>query len=487
MVRKLLKVLQNSILLFSFLFGSFCRVEAQDDHYWAQQYGALSTLMGGAMVGGVNDNSAVYYNPAALSFIRNPSLSIDANVYKMDKIFISDGAGEGMNLNSAQLSVYPQIISGMMNLVKNDKIRISYTMLTRNHNNVLMNERYTGNPGLESPANPSVPATSFVGAFDYTNQLTEQWFGIGMGYNISEKLGIGATIFGSYRGQTYQLTNYVREVRGVDTNYVFSTRTNDEAIKYMTFRLLGKVGLSYFSGPLKLGFTITTPSIGLYGNGSIQRENSNIVVSEIPVDLKGNFMIMDSKSSVKAKYKHPLSIAAGFDYQSAKTRLAISSEYFFRINSYHLLEPASEPFIYPPSLAESEDFKTLIDDFLHTENAAKPVLNVAVGFSQVVYKKLSLLVGASTDFTNYETTDESNELLHGFGGSDLYHISSGFSYERKKSTISLGFSYAFSPSKQIPPYTLINQTPEFTSNALLSAHTYAIILGYTYYLSKISE
>ncbi len=105
--------------------------------------------MGGAMVGGVTDNSAVYYNPGALAFISNPSLSVDANVYKMDKIRISDGAGKDMNLNSAQLSVYPQIIAGMINLLKNSKFRFSYTILTRNHGNVLMNTRYT------SQADPS--------------------------------------------------------------------------------------------------------------------------------------------------------------------------------------------------------------------------------------------------------------------------------------------------------------------------------------------
>jgi hypothetical protein len=485
--REMMKVSRNGILLLLGIFGFTCHIEAQDDHYWSQQYGALSTLMGGAMVGGVSDNSAVFYNPAALSFINNPGLSIDANVYKMDKILISDGAGEGMNLNSAQLSVYPQIISGMVNLLKNDRFRISYTMLTRNHNNLLMNTRYTGNTDQGNTDKQMPAATSYAGAFDYINQLNEQWFGIGMGYKISEKLGIGASVFTSYRGQTYQLTNYVREVKNVDSNYVYSTRTNDEAIKYYTFSLLGKVGLTYFTEPWKFGLTITTPSIGLYGKGSIQRENSNIVVSEIPVDVAGNFIIMDSKNDVKAVYRHPLSIAAGIDYQSSGTRLAISAEYFFRINSYHLIEPESEPFVYPPFLSESENIKAEIDAYLHIENAAKPVFNIAIGFSQIIYRQLSLLLGVSTDFTNYDITDESNELLHGFGGSDIYHFSSGISYQRKKSSLCLGFSYAMSPDRQVPPYTFINQTPDFTSNALLSAHMYTVVLGYTYYLSKFSE
>ena len=68
------------------------------------------------MVGGASDNSAIYYNPGSLAFITNPSLSIDANVYRMDKTVITDGAGNGLNLNSAQISIYPQIISGMLKL-----------------------------------------------------------------------------------------------------------------------------------------------------------------------------------------------------------------------------------------------------------------------------------------------------------------------------------------------------------------------------------
>jgi hypothetical protein len=119
------------VILLPILFFYYTVAEAQDDHYWSQQYGAVSTLLGGAMVGGVNDNSPVYFNPAALAFIYNPSLSIDANVYRRDRILIKDGGGNGVNLNSAQMSVFPQIISGMINLIKSGKLNLSYTLPTR--------------------------------------------------------------------------------------------------------------------------------------------------------------------------------------------------------------------------------------------------------------------------------------------------------------------------------------------------------------------
>jgi hypothetical protein len=457
-------------------------LEAQDDHYWAQQYGAVSTLMGGALVGGVTDNSAVYYNPGALAFISNPSLSVDANVYKMDKIRIDDGAGKDMNLNSAQLSVYPQIIAGMINLLKNTKFRFSYTILTRNHGNVLMNTRYA------SQADPyqASQLTSFVGVFDYVNQLNEQWFGMGIGYPLSDKLGLGATFLSSYRGQSYQLTNYVQEVDYANPDHVFRTQTNDEAIKYNTFRLLMKFGMVYQTQPWKFGITLTTPSVGMYGKGDIQRQNSVIAISENPADMADNFLIMDRQSGAKTTYKHPLSIAAGIDYQSLKTRVAITAEYFFKIGAYSLMNPDAEPFVYPPGYLDSASVKPVIESFLHVDNAAKPVLNIGVGFSQVIFKQLTFLAGAYTDFTSYTATSETNELMHGFGNLDIYHFSGGVSYNRTKQTITLGFNYAFTPNENIPPYTIINQTPA-ADQALLSSHSFSVVIGYTYYFAKFSD
>jgi hypothetical protein len=459
-------------------------VRSQDDHYWSQQYGAESTLLGGAMVGGAGDNSAVYYNPGALAFITNPSLSIDANVYRMDKTLITDGAGKGVNLNSAQISIYPQIISGMLRLSKNEKIKFSYTLLTRNHNNLLMNTRYTGTATQGDPDNPIPSATTFVGAYDYVNQLDEEWLGLGAGYQLSENLGIGATIFGIYRGQTYQLTNYTKEVNYINPYYTFATITNDEAVKYTTIGILAKTGISYMIGRWEVGFTLTTPSLGLYGNGSIQRENSNIVVSENPADMKDNFLIMDGTTDVKVKYKHPLSVAFGIDYQTSKTRLVFSAEYFTRINTYHLMEPSSEPFLYPTSYLDSAGIKPLIDSYLHVENASRPVLNAGIGISQVIYKQLSLLLGVYTDFSCYDNPPEAKELLHASGEWNIYHFSIGSSYHRKKHTMTLGFSYAVTPSKHVPPYTIINQSPEITNEALLSAKSYSVVLGYTYYFSR---
>jgi len=50
------------------------RAYPQDAHYWTDQYGSRSRLLGGAVIGSVDDLAAVYYNPARLALIPDPGL-----------------------------------------------------------------------------------------------------------------------------------------------------------------------------------------------------------------------------------------------------------------------------------------------------------------------------------------------------------------------------------------------------------------------------
>ncbi|HQH26133.1 MAG TPA: hypothetical protein PLP17_01945 [Oligoflexia bacterium] len=90
-----------------------CTTLAQDHNYWNNQFGSRSALMGGAVVGGVRDTSAVFYNPGALGFIDNQSLSVSANALRVERSVIENGAGDGRDLDSDTLSVVPLLISGI--------------------------------------------------------------------------------------------------------------------------------------------------------------------------------------------------------------------------------------------------------------------------------------------------------------------------------------------------------------------------------------
>jgi hypothetical protein len=74
--------------------------EAQDAHYWSNQYGTRSVLLGGTVIGTVSDLSSIFYNPGALALAEDPELILAAKVYQYTNVSIS-GAGEaGLELTS---------------------------------------------------------------------------------------------------------------------------------------------------------------------------------------------------------------------------------------------------------------------------------------------------------------------------------------------------------------------------------------------------
>jgi len=44
-----------SLIIITVLFFGVARLNAQDGHYWSQQYGTTSTLLGGVVIGSVED------------------------------------------------------------------------------------------------------------------------------------------------------------------------------------------------------------------------------------------------------------------------------------------------------------------------------------------------------------------------------------------------------------------------------------------------
>jgi hypothetical protein len=472
--------MKHLILSFLVLIFGFQAANSQENHYWSQQFGAVSTLMGGAVIAGDRDNSAAFYNPGALSFIEYPNLSVDGNVYKLDKIKITDGAGSGINLNSAQMNIYPQILSGMINYIKVPGLKFCYTILTRNFTNILMSSRYTKSMTGSSGNEPD----KYLGEFDYINQINEQWFGICASYSANDKLGIGATLFCTYRGQTSGITHNIRESYSADTISSLFVSNSTENLKYMALGILAKIGLAYENHRWRFGFSLTTPSIGIYGNGSAKREESGYLSDLSATEQKKAYLILAENTSTNAKYYHPLAIGIGIEYHSPKTRIAISGEYYSGIGSYYIMQPGNEAFYYPSSIIDSSGMSQKIDQFLYMGSAAKPVFNVGFGFDQSLGKKFNLILGAHTDFSSYIPPDDINELIPKTGNWDLYYISTGISYHNVRQTLTLGFSYAFSPVLQIDPIVIVSPGADMTSKANVFAQSFGIVLGYTYYFKR---
>jgi hypothetical protein len=324
----------------------------------------------------------------------------------------------------------------------------------------------------------------YLGEFDYVNQLNEQWFGLCASYKLNENLGIGITAFVVYRGQTSGITNNYKEVNVLDSLASLAISNNTETMKFMTLRLLAKLGLAYQTGRWKFGFSLTTPSVGIYGNGSVKREESCYSSAKAYSGQKSNYIIFAENSSAKAQYYHPVAIGIGIEYHFPKTRISVSGEYYSKINSYYVMKPGFDPFVYPAGISDSSGVNQNIESFLHVGNAAKPVFNIGVGIDQAVGKKINILLGGRTDFSSYTPSEYSNELLPETGTWDLYHLSAGVSYHQVRQSVTLGFSYSFSPVVPINPIVIITPGETMTSKANVFAQLFGVVLGYTYFFPR---
>ena len=98
-----------------FLFA--LQLTAQDYHYWSEQYGGDASLLGGAAIAGVGDNSAVYYNPAAMAFqATTDKFSISANAYRLRYANTQHGLGQDLHFTAFNMMVNPQMIAGILHL-----------------------------------------------------------------------------------------------------------------------------------------------------------------------------------------------------------------------------------------------------------------------------------------------------------------------------------------------------------------------------------
>ncbi|MBE0647586.1 MAG: hypothetical protein IH596_07375 [Bacteroidales bacterium] len=475
---KPLQIRSSYYIIFFLLLLLFTsqKILSQDNHYWSQQFGAKSTLLGGSVIGGVRDNSAIFYNPGAFAFFEYPSLSVNANLYQLNKLLIKDGAGQGVNLNSARLSIFPQIISGMMTLRKRPEISLSYCLMTRHYDNIFIKTRFTDRDFTSN--NPDVE--TYIGEFDYTNQMNEQWFGMAASYKVNEKLGVGITFFGNYRAQTYQQTESRRTVLLADSASLIISFNDEQFIKYWTISGLFKIGLAYQTGAWKLGFTVTTPSFGIADRANLHHEFSSYAISDDPTDSTFTFITQDRVPKSKIRYKRPVSIGAGAEYTGSKTSVSLSAEFFSGIRQYDMIAPEGDPLIYPPEYEDIPIIREFANSLLLVERTVRPVFNVAVGMEQKLFPSLSLLAGFRTDFSNYKESDFEFMFANRSGSWDIYHCSLGLSVHRKKQIVTLGLTYSFSPKFSIDSYASINPHQTNGIDAGVNSQTFAISIGYTY-------
>jgi hypothetical protein len=470
----------------TFFVGISILLNAQDHHPWAQQFGARATFLGGAVIAGLEDNSSIYYNPGAFAFIEESNLQINTDVYKYGDAIMRDGAGDGIDVISRRLSLYPQMVSGLITRKPEKPYRIGFAIITRHHANLDFNQRVDmlydvveENPGDEY----------YLGNIDIQNQMSENWAGICYSRKVGNGWGLGATAYLSYRNQRYLYSQSALTAwnDSLGVSRVASFRYYD-AVRVNTIRSFVKLGLSYRRNGWRFGLTYTSPTLSIWGESRVQRELAYFGLSNYQADATYS----DQQKRVPTVVRQPHSMGLGVFHEMGKVNMGFSMEYYNSLALYRMVKAEEREVVYPLSLSDGPT------DFLGFYHFSNQVLNFALGIEWWFTKRWQLHASIRTDFSTLRRLPpdlriaviEKPQLI--YPAIDLYHGAMGVSFHRNSATLSFGLSYGYGFANEVRQLVDF-ASPKFPNQILgnvddtarLSSNSLSILVGYTYFFALL--
>ena len=459
-------------------------ISAQDTQYWTQAFGTKSMLMGGAVVGGVRDNSAVYYNPGALGFNPHNDLSITADAYQVDRLTFKNGAGQDQHLKSTTYHTMPLIISGLVKLTKSNRHSFGYCVLSKDAFSMktiarvddfrnILNDSYS--PGDED----------YVSNFTMRSSLSDMSAGIAYAYKVSDRFSIGLTNMGGYRD--YQ-SEWLRVTRAIPTDtaaFLQNVATFDRSysVKSAVVNTFFKLGLAWNFPRWKFGLTATSPSIRIYSDGKVISDVTATNIDYFNAGVLISWTANDYEKKIKTQYKTPFSVGFGTEYNhDEKTIIAFSCEWFAPVKKYNMLVPKNNLYLRPANINYIS-----ADSALTISETKNSVFNFAIGFQQKLTEKTSASIGFRTNHT-YSKKSALTDLNLTYTNWNLYHFTIGVTQKRKESDISIGINYGMGRKKNVTQWLNIQNVSQ--ANGLqgdlekgnIAFNSLSVVIGYTKYL-----
>ncbi len=378
---------------------------AQDSHYWTNQYGTESWLLGGAVVGSTTDLASTYYNPASLAFYPDTSAIQTAVSLNWSRTAI-EAKDLDFQLVSGSSAPLPTLVSLNLPLKFLGSRALQLSFLKRT--DVKMNLS-----GISYTAAGADTGYVVTGLID--RELVDSWFGLTWSKAFGKEHAIGITAYISAVSSSYQSVL----ATGVVTKDSKASSSLSDYQAFDNIRFLAKAGYYYDSRPVSFGVSITTPSIKLLNTFGETRTSQTSVVNDSVVSLYG-----DRQSGLTAKYRTPFSVAAGATWYSKQTTVYITVEWFDGLDPYAPLQP--EPFT-----------GTIPASIIIYGNTVKRygIANVGMGIRQRVSEKTSLYFSLLRDGSSLKPSDNAADAIVNY---DLYHATVGWQFTIINTVVTAG-------------------------------------------------
>lgn len=393
----------------------------QDTHYWTDQYGARSMLLSGAVIGSVNDMSAVFYNPGALGYLAKPQLVLSASAYQARSLKVEDEGGRGVNLGSSSVNLIPNLVAGSFRFKFHGSNKLAYSVLSRYRFQADVRTNRIG----EADLNPELPGEeNYAAGLASGTHINDVWVGLTWARSIGDHLGLGVTTFFSARSQKI-LNELLLQVEGSTPDVSLLSAVNN--YNAHMYSLLWKVGVGFNHQPFTAGLTLTTPNLRVAGSGDAVVNETNIGIDLDGDGIPDDAFVTDVQQNAKANYRSPLSIGFGAAWYPKNSRFHISVEWFSAVGAYDMLE--LQPF------TSQRTGQTVQRQF---QQELSSVFNVALGLEHTFSSTYSAYLGFNTNNSAYNPASDVSMTTY-----DILHGAIGVKASLEKVRFTLGLGYAW--------------------------------------------
>ena len=187
------------------------------------------------------------------------------------------------------------------------------------------------------------------------------------------------------------------------------------------------MGLAIEKRPFSIGFTVTTPSLGLFGDARRFIDIAHVATDSIGSAPPGSDLGSTNQENISPDYRSPFSTAAGCTYRWQNWTLNFTVEWFAKIPLYTAID--TEPFVPQTGTgAVDADVVQELDS----------VFNWGIGVEQIVDENLAFYAALFSDRTGYVSKETSMLSASTW---DIHHLSVGSVFNFKGIDFTAGFSY----------------------------------------------
>lgn len=391
---------------------------SQGVFYWNINYGTKSNLLGGMVIGSVGDVTATYYNPGYLGLVEEPELIFGAKVYEYNDYRIETASIESEDSRAGKFTASPSFFAGSFKIdtVKTHKFYYSY--LVREFAEVGFNFKNV----LNEPNLANFESTTR----SMNRKRSESWLGISWGFAPKKRVGLGVTTFAAIRNENFKVNDDRSSLN--NTGSVTITQFSKE-YKYYNIRLLAKFGVIWERSPLSLGFTLTTPSINVYGSGNSFVNIASSAQIQSDSSAIDGFFVSDYQKDLDSEYKNSVNLGFGCAYTFGRSKLHFSMEWFNEVPEYSILDP--RPFVAQSTGDTVQNNVTI---------GLKSILNLGIGYELYINKNLSAF---GSVYTDHNAINSFNQFDIFDPGMTIYHSTFGSNIKIGSAYLTTGIDFAY--------------------------------------------